>query len=57
MNNRKKERKDPRIMPHPITEPLVKPIIGEEDILSDVQGSYTGVPIDGQRPIQDADDL
>ena len=24
---------------------------------SDVLGSYTGVPIDGKRPIQDADDL
>lgn len=23
----------------------------------DVQGSYTGVPMDGGRPIQDADDL
>lgn len=28
-----------------------------EEIYSDVQGSYTGVPEDGERPIQDADDL
>jgi len=24
---------------------------------SDVLGSYTGTPMDGERPIQDADDL
>ena len=28
-----------------------------EKIHSDVQGSYTGVPEDGGRPVQDADDL
>jgi len=28
-----------------------------ENIHSDVLGSYTGVPEDGGRPIQDADDL
>ena len=27
------------------------------EMKSDVLGSYTGVPIDGKRPIQDADDL
>ena len=27
------------------------------DILSDVQGSYTGSPADGGEPVQDADDL
>ncbi len=27
------------------------------DILSDVQGSYTGCPVDGGEPVQDADDL
>lgn len=26
-------------------------------ILSDVQGSYTGNPLDGEQPVQDADDL
>lgn len=26
-------------------------------ILSDVQGSYTGSPVDGEQPVQDADDL
>lgn len=29
----------------------------EEEINSDVLGSYTGTPCDGIRPIQDADDL
>ncbi len=26
-------------------------------IISDVNGSYTGVPLNGEHPIQDADDL
>lgn len=30
---------------------------GTGAILSDVQGSYTGMDIDGGRPVQDADDL
>ncbi len=29
----------------------------EENIFSDVNGSYTGVPVDGGEPVQDADDL
>ena len=28
-----------------------------DEILSDVNGSYTGRPINSERPIQDADDL
>lgn len=28
-----------------------------QEIYSDVQGSYTGVTEDGEKPIQDADDL
>ncbi len=42
-----------------ITEAVIdafKPI-HYDDILSDVNGSYTGVPIDGGEPVQDADDL
>lgn len=27
------------------------------EIPSDVLGSYTGVPLDGERPVQDQDDL
>ena len=30
---------------------------GKAEILSDVQGSYTGMDIDGGHPVQDADDL
>lgn len=33
------------------------PLEGKAEILSDVQGSYTGMDIDGGRPVQDADDL
>lgn len=29
----------------------------DKNIKSDVNGSYTGVPLDGGEPIQDADDL
>ena len=28
-----------------------------EKILSDVNGSYTGCPLNGEKPVQDADDL
>lgn len=30
---------------------------GRDVIYSDVQGSYTGCPVDGDKPVQDADDL
>ena len=29
----------------------------EDEIFTDVLGSYTGTPIDGSVPVQDADDL
>ncbi len=29
----------------------------EDDIRSDIMGSYTGVPLEGEMPVQDADDL
>ena len=29
----------------------------ENGVLSDVGGSYTGTPVDGGQPVQDADDL
>ncbi len=29
----------------------------DDEIVSDVLGSYTGSPLDDDRPIQDADDL
>lgn len=42
-----------------ITETVIdafKPI-HYDDIISDVNGSYTGTPVDGGEPVQDADDL
>ena len=35
----------------------VLPQEGKGEILSDVNGSYTGTPIDSVQPVQDADDL
>lgn len=29
----------------------------DENIKSDVNGSYTGRPLNGEQPVQDADDL
>ena len=59
--------KQPRVLPSPPKHPRVDPIVadaardwqvnGSNGILSDTQGSYTGTPVDGERPIQDADDL
>ncbi|MGN0572646.1 MAG: hypothetical protein ACI4IX_01785 [Acutalibacteraceae bacterium] len=31
--------------------------VNDEEIHTDVLGSYTGTPYDGIRPVQDADDL
>lgn len=33
------------------------PFRSDDPIASDVQGSYTGAPLDGGEPVQDADDL
>lgn len=33
------------------------PAQGKGFIKTDVLGSYTGCPMDGERPVQDADDL
>ena len=63
----KNERKKPRVLPQPL--PLkperVDPIIaagemhcpGGKGIVTDPNGSYTGRPVDGGQPVQDADDL
>ena len=42
--------------------PIIRPGLitnAKEDLKSatDINGSYTGVPLDGGRPVQDADDL
>lgn len=31
--------------------------LSDPNIVSDVNGSYTGVPLNGTNPVQDADDL
>lgn len=63
----KKEYEKPQVLPNPLPERpgIVEPIIaagemkcpGKENILSDTLGSYTGTPVDGLHPVQDADDL
>lgn len=63
----KKEEKKPRVLPNPLpVKPgVVEPIIaaeemrcpGDKGIISDPDGSYTGRPISGGQPVQDADDL
>lgn len=62
-----KEHEKPRILPEPLPKRpgIVEPIIaagemqcpGKDGIISDPDGSYTGCPLDGGKPIQDADDL
>ena len=62
-----KKREQPRVLPHPLpSHPgVVEPIIvaeemvcpGKDGIISDPDGSYTGRPIGGGQPVQDADDL
>lgn len=67
----KKRYEKPRILPDPLPEKpgIVEPIIaagemkcpgadsGKNSIISDPDGSYTGTPIGGGDPVQDADDL
>lgn len=49
-----KDRNDPRVK-------AAAAVFPEQDtqdgVLSDVLGSYTGRCLDGERPVQDADDL
>lgn len=62
-----KEREKPRVLPNPLPKhpELVDPIIahgtvhflGKSEIVTDPEGSYTGRPVDGGKPTQDADDL
>ena len=62
-----KKHTKPHILPHPLPKKpdIVEPIIaaearkcpGQNGIVTDPNGSYTGRPIDGGVPVQDADDL
>ena len=59
-----KKPKKPRVLPHPLPD-ISEPIIangtvhfpGKSEIVTDPNGSYTGRPVDGGKPVQDADDL
>lgn len=67
MEEKRNNRKKPRVLPDPLPKKpgVVEPIIaagemcchGEDGIVSDPDGSYTGHPITGGQPVQDADDL
>lgn len=62
-----KENEKPRVLPNPLPKKpgIVEPIIaagemhcpGRKGIISDPDGSYTGIPVDGGVPVQDVDDL
>ena len=62
-----KKQKKPRVLPQPLPQKpgIVEPIIaagemhcpGQKGIITDPNGSYTGRPVDGGVPVQDADDL
>lgn len=68
---RREFRSDPddfQAMPEVYPTPMVPPksprnpdptqlVAEDESIVSDVEGSYTGNPVDGVEPVQDADDL
>lgn len=54
--------KDPDVYQSPVMQKPdacahTLPLEGKGTIRSDIQGSYTGMDIDGGRPVQDADDL
>lgn len=62
-----KKREKPQVLPEKLPQKpgIVEPIIaagemvcdGRDGITSDVDGSYTGRPLKGGLPVQDADDL
>ena len=52
-NDRQKKQKKKIIEMPPYNDPMNK----EGEIPTDVLGSYSGTPLDGSQPVQDADDL
>lgn len=62
-----KKQEKPQVLPDPLPQRpgIVEPIIaagemrcpGKDGIISDPDGSYTGCPVNGGDPVQDADDL
>ena len=56
MNNKKQQQKQAQTTK--VNEVIDAYKNLDESIQSDVNGSYTGIPLDGSlRPVQDADDL
>ncbi len=60
----KEERKKPRVLPEEPRIAPIDPVIAAEsmlqqddNIVTDILGSYTGLGTDGDTPVQDADDL
>ncbi len=52
---KEKDNREIRIPPSKIAETI--PLQGKGEIKADTEGSYTGISIDGEKPVQDADDL
>ena len=48
---------EPVVMPKMPKVAPVEPLVGEDGVVADPMGSYTGAPEDGGKPVQDADDL
>ncbi len=64
MNEQPKQPKQPQEIPLPKKPGVVEPIIAAGEMAqqplgspTDPLGSYTGIPADGNRPVQDVDDL
>lgn len=55
-NNETKDKKQNSNEIKQVVEQAFSPV-KKGDITSDVLGSYTGNPLDGEQPVQDADDL
>ena len=55
--NSSEASKEARKHPDPITLAREFRLTGDATIRSDVEGSYTGITRNGERPVQDADDL
>lgn len=55
MKNKNKNYKNSTVSSSELATPLGSAT--EDSVTSDIDGSYTGHPLDGGKPIQDADDL
>ena len=55
MKNKNNDSKNQSVSSSDLAKPLDSATDGS--VISDVDGSYTGHPLDGGKPVQDADDL